>query len=151
MKGFVRGLLRGAPALALGFGLLGSGAGLAASNLVAPKSFVTMERHDPSTFSYALRYGQEHLRGSRDAQFEIYLAGRAVHLVVPGSNFVQIDYMKRFRANARLKIVACAETVRPVEAATRRRVPLLPGVTVQPCGTRLKAMLAAGWQRAPGT
>jgi hypothetical protein len=151
MDGVIRGLFRSAPALALGFGLLGSGAGLAASNLVAPKSFVTMERHDPATFAYALRYGQEHLRGSRDAQFEIYLAGRAVHLVVPGSNFVQIDYMKRYRANPRLKIIACAETVRPVEAAAHRRVPLLPGVTVQPCGARLKAMLAAGWQRAPGT
>ena len=147
---FIRGVLRGMPALVLGCGLLGSGAGLAAGNLAAPKSFVALEQHDPTGFSYALRYGQDHLKSSRNAEFEIYLAGRGLYLVVPGSNFVQIEYMKRHRANPRLKIVACAETVKPVEAAVHRRVPLLPGVTVQPCGARLKAMLASGWQRAPG-
>jgi hypothetical protein len=147
---FIRGMLRGMPALVLGCGLLGSGAGFAAGNLAAPKSFVALEQHDPTGFSYALRYGQDHLKSSRNAEFEIYLAGRGLYLVVPGSNFVQPEYMKLRRANPRLKVIACAETVKLVETAARRRIPLLPGVAVQPCRERLKAMRAAGWQRAPG-
>src|SRR5919199_5288077 len=105
----------------------------AASNVAAPKAFVTLEQHDPWVFSYALRYGQDHLKSSPQAQFELLLASRAVLLVLPGTNRVQPEYAAIRRANPRLKVVACAETVKLLETAAKRRLPFLPGVAVEPC------------------
>ena len=146
-----RGLTQSLLALAsLAIPALGPTAASATATVGADKVYAFIEQHDPTRLSYALRYGQDLFKSNKQAQFELYLAKRGVILAMPGSNWVQQEYVAIRRANPRLKVVACAETVKQVEQSAKRRLPLLPGVTVQPCKERIKALAPAGWSQVPG-
>ncbi len=122
----------------------------AAATVGADKVYAFIEQHDPTRLSCALRYGQDLFRTNKQAQFELYLAKRGVILALPGSNWVQREYVAIRQANPRLKVVACAETVKQAEQSAKRRLPLLPGITVEPCKPRIKALVSAGWSQVPG-
>ena len=147
----IRGLTRSLLALAsLAIPTLAPTAAEAAATVGADKVYAFIEQHDPTRLSYALRYGQDLFKTNKQAQFELYLAKRGVILALPGSNWVQREYVAIRQANPRLKVVACAETVRQVEQSAKRRLPLLPGITVEPCKPRIKALVSAGWSQVPG-
>jgi len=136
-----------------------SASGLAAAALVlgfaapvwaAPgdEQYVTIENHDPAAFQRALRAGSDFVRSGRGRKFNLILANRGVISVIPGTTTVQRD-IGRLRAPG-LTIIACAETMRGLSEANRRRVPVVPGVTVQPCNGLRNKLDVSGWQRAPG-
>jgi hypothetical protein len=71
-----------------------------------------------------------------------------VIVVIPGTSTVQRDYMKSRRAG--VQIIACRETLDALSQANKRRIPVLPGVTVEKCQSLRNKMTVAGWQTAPG-
>ena len=147
----MRGLTRSLLALAsLAISALAPSVADAAATVGTEKVYAFIEQHDPTRLSYALRYGQDLFKTNKQAQFELYLAKRGVILALPGSNWVQQEYVNIRRANPRLKVVACAETVKQAEQSAKRRLPLLPGITVEPCKLRIKTLVSAGWSQVPG-
>ncbi|GLK81074.1 hypothetical protein [Methylopila turkensis] len=112
------------------------------------KQFVGIENHDPRSFQRALRAGADFVRGGRGRQFQIILSGRGAILVIPGTSTVQRD-MQTLRAPG-LKVVACRETMDALSRANRRRVPVIPGATVEKCEGLRNRLTVGGWQYAPG-
>lgn len=133
-------------------------AGLALSAWLAPATaqagpgdmqYTTIVSHDPSGFLRALRAGEDFVKGGRGRRFRLILASGGVIVAIPGTTTVQRDYMKIGR-RAGLEIIACKETIDALSKANRRRMPVLPGVSVQSCASLRNKMTVAGWQTAPG-
>lgn len=139
-------------------GIVGAALGCAAAACaaVAPaaaapgdKQFTSLVDHNPSAFLKALRAGADFVKGGGNRRFRIILASGGVVVAIPGTSTVQREYM-RIRRDPGLEIVACKETIDGLSKANRRRIPVLPGVSVQKCeGMRNKLTLQA-WQPAPG-
>jgi intracellular sulfur oxidation DsrE/DsrF family protein len=131
--------------------------GAAALALVAPpahaapgdRQYATLYNHDQSGFLRALRAGEDFVKGGRGRQFRIVLAGPGVIVVIPGTSAAQREYMKAGRARG-LEIIACKETLDALSKANKRRIPVLPGVSVRTCQSLRNQMTVAGWQVAPG-
>ena len=111
--------------------------------------YTTLVTHDPSGFLRALRAGNDFVKGGRGRRFRVILASGGVIVAIPGTSTVQRDYMKMGR-RAGLEIIACKETIDALSKANRRRMPVLPGVSVQTCESLRNKMTVAGWQTAPG-
>ncbi|MBM7850102.1 hypothetical protein JOD31_000314 [Methylopila capsulata] len=119
-----------------------------ASAAPGDEQYTILENHDPAAFQRALRAGSDFVKGGRGRKFNLILANRGVISVIPGTTTVQRD-IGRLRAPG-LAIIACAETMRGLSEANRRRVPVVPGVTVRPCKGLRNKLDVSGWQRAPG-
>lgn len=111
--------------------------------------YATIYSHDQSGFLRAVRAGNDFVAGGRGKRFRIILAGAGVIVAIPGSSTVQRDYMK-LKRSAGLEIVACKETIDALSQANNRRIPVIPGVSIQPCASLRNKMSVAGWQVAPG-
>jgi hypothetical protein len=131
-------------ALAAAFALVAGSAQAAPGD----RQYVLLTNHDQNAFLRALRAGQDFLKGG-GRQFRIVLANAGVVVMIPGTSTAQREYLKYGR-RAGLEILACKETIDALSKANRRRVPVLPGVTVQPCRSLRDRMNVAGWQVAPG-
>jgi len=129
-----------------------AGAALAAPAAAAPgdRQFVGVDRHDPSAFLRAVRAGADFVKGGRGRQFRVILANSGVIVVIPGTSTVQMQLAEATRGARGLQIIACRETIDALSKANRRRVPVLPGVTLMPCASLRNKMTVAGWQEAPG-
>ena len=125
-------------------------AGAVAPAAAAPgdEQYVMLDNHDPAAFQRALRAGSDFVRSGRGRKFNLILASRGVIPVIPGTTTVQRD-IARLKAPG-LTIIACAETMRALAEANRRRVPVVPGVTVRSCKGLRNKLDVSGWQRAPG-
>jgi hypothetical protein len=111
--------------------------------------FTVIDQHNATRLLQAARSGEDSLKnGGREAQ--ILLSGRGLLLTVPGFTNVQKDVMAIKRRNARLRIIACKETVDILTKANRRPPPMIPGVNVEACKGRIRHMESAGWQRMLG-
>lgn len=113
------------------------------------KQFMILFNHQPSDLQTAVRTGQDALKAGVK-EFRIVLDGRAVLMVIPGSNIAQKEYMQTVPRQRGLSVIACKETVDLIARNAKRRPPLLPGVRVQPCEGMRKDMQESGWQRAMG-
>lgn len=126
-------------------------AALTSSVAAAPGDlqYATISSHDQSGFLRAVRAGNDFVAGGRGKRFRVILAGAGVIVVIPGSSAVQRDYI-RTRRGAGLEIIACKETIDALSQANRRRIPVIAGVSVQPCASMRNKMSVGGWQVAPG-
>lgn len=113
------------------------------------KQWTSISNHDPSAFLKALRAGADFVKGGRGRQFRIILASGGVIVAIPGTSTVQREYMKIPRGPG-LQIIACKETIDGLSKANRRRIPVLPGVSVQTCDGLRNKMVLQAWQPAPG-
>ncbi|WP_020178281.1 hypothetical protein [Methylopila sp. M107] len=112
------------------------------------EQYVTIVSHDPSMFLKALRAGGDFAKGGHGRKFRIILASAGAIVAIPGTSTVQRDYMKSRRPG--VEIIACRETIDALSQANRRRVPVLPGISVQKCQGLRNKMSVSGWQTAPG-
>lgn len=112
------------------------------------QQYVTISSHDPSAFLKALRAGADFVKGGRGRTFRIILAGAGVIVAIPGTSTVQRDFV-RSRVGG-VQVLACKESMDALSAANRRRVPVIPGVSIQKCEGLRNKMTVAGWQTAPG-
>lgn len=138
-------LAKSAAAAAIAVATLSSPAAAAPGDL----QYATIYTHDQSGFLRAVRAGNDFVSSGRGKRFRVILAGAGVIVVIPGSSTVQRDYM-RTRRGGGLEIIACKETVDALSTANRRRIPVIPGVSVQPCASLRNKMSVGGWQVAPG-
>jgi hypothetical protein len=113
------------------------------------RQYVTLLNHDQSTFLRALRAGNDFVAGGPGRRFRIVLATAGVVVAIPGTSAAQREYAKT-RRRAGVEIIACKETIDALSKANRRRIPVLPGVSVQPCKSLRDRMNVSGWQLAPG-
>jgi intracellular sulfur oxidation DsrE/DsrF family protein len=113
------------------------------------RQYATLYNHDQSGFLRAMRAGADFVKGGRGRQFRIVLAGPGVIVVIPGTSTAQREYMKNGRTPG-VEIIACKETIDALSKANKRRIPVLPGVSVRPCKSLRNQMTVAGWQTAPG-
>lgn len=111
--------------------------------------YATLTTHNPSGFLRAFRAGEDFVKGGRGRKFRLILGGGGVIVVIPGTSTAQSEYIKTRRSGA-LQIIACKETIDALSKANKRRVPVLPGVSVLPCASLRNKMTVAGWQQAPG-
>lgn len=112
------------------------------------KQFTVIVSHDQNRFLTAMRAGADFVkRGGR--QYRIVLATAGAIVAIPGSSTVQRDYMKMSRPRG-LEVVVCKETMQALERANKRRIPVLPGMSVQSCNGLRNKMILGGWQVAPG-
>lgn len=112
------------------------------------RQFTVIVSHDQNRFLTAIRAGADFVkRGGR--QFRVVLATAGAIVAIPGSSTVQRDYMKMARPRG-LEIVVCKETMDALQRANKRRIPVLPGMSVQKCEGLRNKMILAGWQVAPG-
>lgn len=113
------------------------------------RQFTSIVSHDPSAFLTALRAGADFVKGGGGRRFRIILASGGAIVAIPGTSTVQRDYM-RIRRGAGLEIVACKETIDAFAKINKRRIPMLPGVSVRKCEGMRNKMTLEGWQTAPG-
>lgn len=126
-------------------------AAVAAPAAAAPGDlqYTTIVSHSPQAFVKALRAGEDFVKGGGGRRFRIILASAGVIVAIPSTSISQLEYLKARRPRG-LEIIACKETLDALARANKRRLPTLPGISVQPCASLRNKMNVAGWQIAPG-
>lgn len=110
--------------------------------------FATVTTHDPSGFLRAFRAGEDFVKSGKGRKFRVILGGGGAIVAIPGTNVAQRDYMKA--RGGGVQVIACKETIDALSKANKRRIPVLPGVTVMACAGLRNKMTVSGWQQAPG-
>lgn len=105
--------------------------------------------HNPNGLLRTMRAGADFVKSRRGKRFRVVLAGAGVIGVIPGSSTIQLEYMKKIRGSG-VEIIACKESMDALAKANKRRIPVLPGVSVQACQSLRNKMNVGGWQVAPG-
>jgi hypothetical protein len=135
---------------ALALALCGAFVAGGASAAPGDRQFVAIGNHDPAALLRAVRAGVDFVRGGRGREFRIILSALGVVSVIPGQSTIQRELMTLRQRAPGLQIIACRETMDALSKANRRRVPTIPGISVQSCAGMRNKMTVAGWQNAPG-
>jgi hypothetical protein len=149
VRGRARRHAAAAAALAAILGLLPR-PGLADGPRIGERLYVELVDHNPWQFTNALRAADDFLKAGGPRRFEIMMAYYGIFAAIPGVTIAQRDYLAIKRRNPGLTVVACKETFDRLAKANRRRVPLLPGMTLAPCKGRRERLERDGWRPALG-
>lgn len=117
---------------------------------IGERLYVVLWQHNPAQFSNALKAADEFLAVRPGRRFEIIMDYYGMFAAIPGVTTAQRDYAAIKGRNPGLTVVVCRESLDALRKNNKRRITVLPGMTVLPCKGRRDRLERDGWRPALG-